>query len=63
MITNIKAFFLEENGATTVEYTLLTALAISVVVGFASLASPKIEGVFNTIISSLSKAGIEQPLQ
>jgi pilus assembly protein Flp/PilA len=53
LIRNFQAFRLDEEGATAVEYGLLTALIAVVVIGALSLIAQELQGTFETIAMQL----------
>jgi len=56
LITGVKRFFLEEEGASAVEYGILVALIAVAIVATVYLVGVKLEEVFNKVQRCLNSA-------
>ena len=57
MMNQVKAFMRDEEGATAVEYGVLVALIIAVVVGVIQAIGTKLNTAFTNVSTGLDKAG------
>lgn len=53
-MNTLKTFFLDENGATAIEYGLIAALISIVLVVTLALVGTNLDGVFNAIATELN---------
>ena len=54
IMNTLKTFFLDENGATAIEYGLIAALISIVLVVTLALVGTNLDGVFNAIATELN---------
>ncbi|AOB26284.1 MULTISPECIES: Flp family type IVb pilin [Bordetella] len=54
MLTQLKNFWLDEEGATAIEYGLIVGLIAVVIIGSVSLLGETLKGFFDTIQTELS---------
>lgn len=54
IIAGIKRFWVEEEGATAVEYGLMVALIAAVIVGIVATLGENIKGAFETVSDKIS---------
>jgi pilus assembly protein Flp/PilA len=56
MIDLVRSFFMEESGATAIEYGLVAALVSLTVVGAGTLLGTTVQNTFTNVSSTLSNA-------